>query len=123
MNRDADPTSGEGSPRSAAFSTSNSAVLTRRRRPPTDPGTPAAAESEGLGALGWILLVLLVVAVTGGWLIWRSRKRSTWDAQAAALEADIRNLTGTQLPPVLTAEDAGQRGPCRGHRCGPPSST
>ena len=79
--------------------------------PPTssDAGTPAAAESEGLGALGWTLLILLVVALIGGWLLWRSRKRSAWDAQAAALEADIATATGTQLPPVLTAEDAGQR--------------
>jgi hypothetical protein len=72
-------------------------------------GTPAAAESEGLGALGWTLLILLVVALAAGWLLWRSRRRSTWDAQAAALEADTRTATGTQLPPVLTAEDAGQR--------------
>jgi hypothetical protein len=72
-------------------------------------GTPAAAESEGLGALGWILLILLVVALAAGWLVWRSRKRSAWDAQAAALEADTRTVTGTRLPPVLTAEDAGQR--------------
>ena len=75
----------------------------------SDAGTPAAAESEGLGALGWILLILLVVALVGGWLLWRSRKRSAWDAQAAALEAEIGTATGTQLPPVLTAEDAGQR--------------
>ena len=73
-------------------------------------GTPAAAaESEGLGALGWTLLILLVVALVAGWLIWRSRRRSAWDAQAAALEQDTRTATGTQLPPVLTAEDAGQR--------------
>ena len=72
-------------------------------------GTPAAAESEGLGALGWTLLILLVVALAAGWLIWRSRRRSAWDAQAAALEDDTRTATGTQLPPVLTAEDAGQR--------------
>ena len=82
--------------------------------PTTEPatsaaGTPAAAESEGLGALGWTLLILLVVALIGGWLLWRSRKRSAWDAQAAALEADIATATGTQLPSVLTAEDAGQR--------------
>jgi hypothetical protein len=75
----------------------------------SDAGTPAAAESEGLGALGWTLLILLVVALVGGWLLWRSRKRSAWDAEAAALEADIGTATGTQLPPVLTAEDAGQR--------------
>jgi hypothetical protein len=72
-------------------------------------GTPAAAESEGLGALGWTLLVLLVAALAGGWLLWRSRKGSAWDAQADALEADIVTVTGTQLPSVLTAEDAGQR--------------
>jgi hypothetical protein len=72
-------------------------------------GTPAAAESEGLGALGWTLLILLVVALAVGWLVWRSHKRSAWDAQAAALEADTRTATGTRLPPVLTAEDAGQR--------------
>jgi len=72
-------------------------------------GTPAAAESDGLGALGWTLLILLVIALAAGWLLWRSRRRSTWDAQAAALEADTRTATGTQLPPVLTAEDAGQR--------------
>jgi len=76
---------------------------------PSAAGTPAAAESEGLGALGWTLLILLVVALAAGWLLWRSRKRSAWDAQAAALEADTRTVTGTQLPPVLTAEDSGQR--------------
>jgi hypothetical protein len=76
---------------------------------PSAAGTPAAAESEGLGALGWTLLILLVIAVAVGWLLWRSRKRSAWDAQAAALEADTSTATGTQLPPVLTAEDAGQR--------------
>ena len=72
-------------------------------------GTPAAAESEGLGAVGWTLLILLVVALAAGWLLLRSRKRSAWDAQAAALEADTRTATGTQLPPVLTADEAGQR--------------
>jgi hypothetical protein len=72
-------------------------------------GTPAAAESEGLGAFGWTLVVLLVVALAAGWLLWRSHRRSAWDAQATALEDDTRTATGTQLPPVLTAEDAGQR--------------
>jgi hypothetical protein len=38
-------------------------------------GTPAAAESEGLGTLGWTLLILLVVALAVGWLLWRSRRR------------------------------------------------
>jgi hypothetical protein len=72
-------------------------------------GTPAAAESQGLGALGWTLLILLIVALAAGWLILRSRKRSAWDRKAAALEADTRATASTQLPSVLTAETAGQR--------------
>jgi len=56
-----------------------------------------------------VLLILLVVALAVGWLILRSRRKSAWDREAAALEADTRTVTGTQLPPVLTAEDAGQR--------------
>jgi hypothetical protein len=75
----------------------------------TAAGTPAAAESGGLGVLGWALLALLVVGLVAGWLLWRSRRRSAWDAQAVALEDDTRAVTGTQLPSVLTAEDAGQR--------------
>ena len=104
-------------PRTTADTPTSDRTPTSAERPssPTTPpatsaaDTPAAAESQGLGALGWTLLILLVVALTGGWLIWRSRKRSAWDAQAAALEADIGTATGTQLPPVLTAEDAGER--------------
>jgi hypothetical protein len=72
-------------------------------------GTPAAAESQGLGALGWTLLILLVVALAAGWLILWSRRKSAWDREAAALEADTRATTSAQLPAVLTAETAGQR--------------
>jgi hypothetical protein len=72
-------------------------------------GTPASAESQGLGALGWALLILLVVGVIAAWVIWRSRRRSAWDAEAGALEQDTRTVTNTQLPSVLTAETAGQR--------------
>ena len=104
-------------PRTTADTPTSIRTPTSAERPnsPTTPstssaaGTPAAAESEGLGALGWTLLILLVVALVAGWLIWRSRRRSAWDAQAAALEDDTRTAIGSQLPPVLTAEDAGQR--------------
>jgi hypothetical protein len=75
---------------------------------PAAEGTPAAAESEGLGAAGWTLLIVLVVALAAGWLLLRSRRRSAWDAQATALE-DATHTTSTRLPSVLTAEDAGQR--------------
>ena len=79
--------------------------------PPTAvAGTPAAAESGGLGTLGWTLLVVLVAGlIFAGWLISRSRQKSAWDAQADALEHDTRTTTSTQLPSVLTAETAGQR--------------
>ena len=76
---------------------------------PTSAGTPASSESQGLGALGWVLLIVLVVGLVAGWMILRSRRKSAWDAQADALEQDTRTSSGTQLPPVLTAETAGQR--------------
>ena len=101
------PTSAER-PNSPA--TSAEALAPTAAPTPSAAGAPAAAaESEGLGALGWTLLIVLVVALVAGWLLWRSRRRSAWDAQAAALEQDTRTATGTQLPPVLTAEDPGQR--------------
>ena len=104
-------------PRTTADTPTSDRTPTSAERPssPTTPpatsaaGTPAAAESQGLGALGWTLLILLVVALAAGWLILRSRKKSAWDAQARALEQDTRTTTGTQLPSVLTAETAGER--------------
>ena len=42
-------------------------------------------------------------------VIWRSRRRSAWDAEAAALETDTRTTISTQLASVLTAETTGQR--------------
>jgi hypothetical protein len=62
-----------------------------------------------MGALGWILLIVLVVGLAAGWMIWRSRRRSAWDAEADALKDDTRTTTSTRLPSVLTAETAGQR--------------
>ena len=99
-------------PTTSATSAPTTAPPTSAEAPTTASeaaGTPAAAESGGLGALGWALLALLVVGLVAGWLLWRSRRRSAWDAQAVALEDDTRAVTGTQLPSVLTAEDAGQR--------------
>ena len=104
-------------PRTSADTPSSIQTPTSAERPSsptTTPataaaGTPAAAESQGLGALGWTLLILLVVALAVGWLILRSRRKSGWDAKADALEADTRATTSAQLPAVLTAETAGQR--------------
>jgi hypothetical protein len=104
-------------PRTTADPPTSDRTPTTAERPnsPTTPpatsaaGTPAAAESQGLGAVGWTLLLLLVVALAGGWLLLRSRRKAAWDRDAGALEADTRATTSTQLPPVLTAETAGQR--------------
>lgn len=117
------PTTSDAPPTSDTPTTSDAPTTSATSAPTTAPptsaeapttaseaaGTPAAAESGGLGALGWALLALLVVGLVAGWLLWRSRRRSAWDAQAVALEDDTRAVTGTQLPSVLTAEDAGQR--------------
>jgi len=62
-----------------------------------------------LGALGWTLLIVLVVGLVAAWLIWRSRRKSAWDGEAGALEMETRTATSTQLPSVLTAETPGQR--------------
>jgi len=70
---------------------------------------PTSGESNGLGALGWILLAVLVAGLIAGVVLWRSRRNSAWDTEAGTLEAETRTATGTQLPSVLTAETAGQR--------------
>jgi hypothetical protein len=102
------PTSAEP-PTSPTRTPTSAEALPTSTSTPSAAGAPAAAEDGGIGALGWALLILLVVGASAGWLIWRSRRRSAWDAQADALEADTRTATRTQLPLVLTAETAGQR--------------
>jgi len=104
------PTSRTSAVTSTRTSTSVEPTSSPTNAPATSAaGTPASAESQGLGALGWALLILLVVGVIAAWVIWRSRRRSAWDAEAGALEQDTRTVTNTQLPSVLTAETAGQR--------------
>lgn len=71
--------------------------------------TTTASESSGLGLLGWIVLIGFVVALVAGPLIWRSRRRSAWDADLAALETDTRAAAAVRLPPVLSTRTAAQR--------------
>jgi hypothetical protein len=78
---------------------------------PSVSAAAAAAESDGVGPYGWLVLIGLVAAIIiGGLLFYRSRRKTDWDAEAGALEAETRNITTTRLPPVLTATTAGQRG-------------
>jgi hypothetical protein len=56
------------------------------------------------------VLIAVVAAAIAAPLIWRSRRRSAWDTELVALEADTRTVTATRLPPVLTTETVAQRG-------------
>jgi hypothetical protein len=88
--------------------------------PPAEPPPPAptasvsaaasSAESGGMGTLLCVLLIGLVAVLIGGLIIWNSRRKSAWDAQVTALAIETRTVVATRLPPVLTAENAGQRG-------------
>jgi hypothetical protein len=70
-----------------------------------------AAESPGIGPVGWLVLIGLVAAmIIGGLLVYHSQRRSAWDTEAGALEAETRTATATRLPTVLTARTTGERG-------------
>jgi hypothetical protein len=95
--------------RTTPETTSGQALAPTSTSSPSAAGTPASEEAGGLGTLGWILLIVLVAGLITAWMIARSRRRSAWDVEAAALESETRTATGTRLPSVLTAETAGQR--------------
>jgi hypothetical protein len=48
--------------------------------------------------------------VVGGILVYRSQRKSAWDAEARGLAAETRTVIATRLPPVLTTTTVGQRG-------------
>ena len=77
----------------------------------SESAAAVAAESEGVGPFGWLVLIgLLAAMIIGGLLLYRSQRKSAWDAEARALEAETRTVIDTRLGPVLTATTAGQRG-------------
>jgi hypothetical protein len=60
-----------------------------------------AAESEGVGPFGWLVLIgLLAAMIIGGLLLYRSQRTSAWDAEARASEAETRTVIDTRLGPV-----------------------
>ncbi|RSM69608.1 hypothetical protein DMB66_11520 [Actinoplanes sp. ATCC 53533] len=66
--------------------------------------------SQGLGTLGWLLLIALVAALlVAGLLVARSQRRSAWDTEARALESETRTIATTRLPPVLSTTTTGRR--------------
>ena len=99
--------------------TSAAVVPTRTTTTKAPAGTPAAsasdvavaAEAGGIGPFGWLVVIgLLAAMVIGGLLLYRSQRKSAWDTEARALEAETRTVIATRLGPVLTATTAGQRG-------------
>jgi hypothetical protein len=77
----------------------------------SESAAAVAAESEGIGPVGWLVLIgLLAALIIGGLLVYRSQRKSAWDTEARALEAETRSVTATRLPTVLTATTSGQRG-------------
>jgi hypothetical protein len=95
--------------------TRTTATTTAAETTPTPAASASAAavaaDSQGLGPWGWLLLIALVAAlIVGGLLVYRAQRRSAWDAEARALESETRTVTGTRLPPVLTTTTTGQRG-------------
>ncbi|NMO54697.1 hypothetical protein HH310_26360 [Actinoplanes sp. TBRC 11911] len=79
---------------------------------PTTPSVAAVASESGTwGPLAWLLLIAFIVAlVIGGLFVYRSQRRSAWDTEARALESETRAVTATRLPPVLSTNNASQRG-------------
>jgi hypothetical protein len=104
-------------PTSAAVAAPAPTQTTRTTAPAQTTPAPAAsataaaaAESAGVGPLGWFVVLALVAAmIVGGLLVYRSQRKSAWDAEARAVEVETRTVTGTRLPPVLTATTAAQR--------------
>jgi hypothetical protein len=95
---------------------------TEETKPPTTTAAPTPAASSavpvtstasgtwaGLSPLGWFLLILLIAALIGGVVTWRSRRKTVWQADADALAADSRAVVGMRLPAVLAAPTATDR--------------
>jgi hypothetical protein len=91
------------------------ATTTTAAPEPAKSSSPAAvvavAEEDGSGGfLGWFLLFLLFGGLAAAVLIARSRRTSTWDAEAGALSAETRMLTESRLLTVLGMREADRRG-------------
>src|SRR4051794_3022261 len=108
-------------PTSAAVALPEPAQTTRTTTAVQTTATPAAsasaaaaaaaAVSHGMGPFGWLVLIALLAAmIIGGLLVYRSQRRSAWDTEARALEAETRTVTTTRLPPVLSTTTISRRG-------------
>ncbi|WP_433788881.1 hypothetical protein [Actinoplanes sp. CA-252034] len=69
-----------------------------------------ADEDDSGGFLGWFLLFLLFGGLAAAVLIARSKRTSTWDAEAGSLSAETRTITDSRLLSVLAMREAERRG-------------
>jgi hypothetical protein len=66
-------------------------------------------EQDSGGFLGWLLLFLLFAGLAAAVLIARSRRTSTWDAEAATLAAETRMLTESRVLSILAMREPDRR--------------
>jgi hypothetical protein len=69
-----------------------------------------AEQDSSSGFLGWFLLFLLFGGLAAAVLIARSKRTSTWDAEAGALSAETRMITESRLLTVLGMRESERRG-------------
>jgi hypothetical protein len=90
------------------------ATTTTATTPASEPSSAAVvtvAEEDGSGGFfGWFLLFLLFAGLAAAVLIARSRRTSTWDAEAGVLSAETRTITESRLLSVLGTGEAERRG-------------
>ncbi|WP_328467720.1 MSCRAMM family adhesin SdrC [Actinoplanes sp. NBC_00393] len=70
---------------------------------------PVSEDTGSSGFLGWLLLFVLLGGSIAIVLVTRSRREAVWAAEASALAAETRSVTGVRLPPVLTARTTAER--------------
>ena len=110
--RAADIQAETAAPWSSVRATAASPTSAEGRRRPTAAGRrPSPSPGPGRRTVVWVLLALLVVGGLAGWLMPEVEKGidAAWRGPGRGPGGDTRTVTGTQLPPVLTAEDVAQR--------------
>jgi hypothetical protein len=78
-------------------------------RPPRRWHAGLPPSPKGMGALGWVLLIVLVVGLVAGWMILRSRRKSAMGRQSRRAGAGHPHHHQHPAAAVRTAGTTGQR--------------